>query len=78
MKNDTWNILGITANRYNQAVITIFNRWGDEIYKTYGGNRFEPWDGTKDGDQLPVGTYYYVINLAGQDDPITGPVTIIR
>ena len=36
MKNDTWNILGITANRYDQAIITIYNRWGEEVYKTYG------------------------------------------
>ena len=78
MKNDKWNILGITANRYDQAVITIYNRWGEEVYKTYGGSQFTPWDGTKDGNELPVGTYYYIIDLANQDEPITGPVTIIR
>ena len=39
---------------------------------------FTPWDGTKDGNELPVGTYYYIIDLADQDEPITGPVTIIR
>ncbi len=78
MKNDTWNILGITANRYDQAIITIYNRWGEEVYKTYGGSQFTPWDGTKDGNELPVGTYYYIIDLADQDEPITGPVTIIR
>ena len=53
-------------------------RWGEELYKTFGGTRFEPWDGTKDGEELPVGTYYYIIDLANQDEPITGPVTIIR
>ena len=78
MKNDKWNILGITANRYDQAVITIYNRWGEEVYKTYGGSQFTPWDGTKDGNELPVGTYYYIIDLASEDEPITGPVTIIR
>ena len=78
MKNDTWNILGITANRYDQAIITIYNRWGEEIYKTYGGSQFNPWDGTKDGSKLPIGTYYYIIDLADQDESITGPVTIIR
>ena len=89
-KKDGWSPKFIKKAREMRKVISILRRVKatnnnkrrerlvNEIYKTYGGNRFEPWDGTKDGDQLPVGTYYYVINLAGQDEPITGPVTIIR
>jgi len=42
------------------------------------------WDGrTKGGNELPVGTYYYVLKYnapseSGKWDPITGSVTIIR
>ena len=78
MKNDTWNILGITSSRYSQATIKIFNRWGDEVFQTKGGSQYVAWDGTKDGNELPIGTYYYIIDLANEDEPLTGPITIIR
>ena len=46
----------------------------------YKGGKWEPWDGTyyNDGKELPVGTYYYIIDLNTGDAPQTGPVTIIR
>ena len=74
--NDVWNILGITS--YSQATVKVFNRWGSMVYETVGGLSYQPWDGTKDGEPLPVGTYYYVIDLNNGDDPQTGPITILR
>jgi gliding motility-associated-like protein len=48
--------------------VKIFNRWGAEIYtmKNYQNN----WDGFSDksftsSDQLPSGTYYYIIEING-------------
>ena len=35
-------------------------------------------DGTNNGKELPVGTYYYIIDLKTEDEPQTGPITIIR
>ena len=68
--------LGITS--YNQATVKVFNRWGSIVYETVGGLSYQPWDGTKDGEPLPVGTYYYVIDLNNGDNPQTGPITILR
>jgi len=73
--NDTWTILRI--ENFDSALITVFDRWGQEVYKTIG--YASPWDGTNDGTRLPTGTYYYVIELNSLDveaEPIVGYVFI--
>ena len=37
----------------------IFNQWGDKIYVKKGGYNAN-WDGTHNGNPLPVATYYYI------------------
>ncbi|GGI28633.1 hypothetical protein GCM10008119_33620 [Pedobacter mendelii] len=54
-KNDTFEIVGIEA--YDNAAITIYNRWGNEVYKN--PNYKNNWDGYG----LNEGTYYYLIRL---------------
>ena len=74
--NDVWNILDIAS--YPNAVVQVFNRWGALVHETLGGLDYAPWDGTRNGKELPVGTYYYIIDLKTDDDPQSGPITIIR
>ena len=74
--NDVWNVLDIAS--YPQAVIKVFNRWGSLVHETLGGIDYAAWDGTKDGKELSVGTYYYIIDLNNGDEPQSGPITIIR
>ena len=74
--NDTWKIPGIKA--YPDALIQVFNRWGALVYEASGGSDYVAWDGTSDGKELPVGTYYYIIDLKTGEDLQTGPITIIR
>ena len=46
--------------------VQIFNRLGTLIYEQ--NNYTNQWKGqTNDGDELPTGTYFYVIDLAGKD-----------
>jgi gliding motility-associated-like protein len=64
---------------YPNAVVQIFNRWGNLIFESPSGYT-TPWNGKYQGKDLPVGTYYYVIDLK---DPaikrlVTGPVTILK
>lgn len=74
--NDVWEI-DIIAERFPNAELTIFNRWGEELYRSVGYGK--PWDGTYNGKNLPVGTYYFVLDLKDNAyENITGPITIMR
>ncbi|WP_340066491.1 reprolysin-like metallopeptidase [Ascidiimonas aurantiaca] len=59
--NDTWTIINI--DRHPNAVITVFNRLGNEVFRTTGYNN--DWNGVyKDrSERLPAGSYYYQIDL---------------
>lgn len=74
--NDTWTPIDITE--YDNALVQVFNRWGGLVFESIGGEQYTPWDGTNNGEELVVGTYYYIIDLNTGDEPQTGPVTIIR
>ncbi|MEM7041023.1 MAG: gliding motility-associated C-terminal domain-containing protein, partial [Bacteroidota bacterium] len=43
--------------------VTVFNRWGNVVYKTdgYANN----WDGRnwKSNDNVPDGTYFYILKV---------------
>ena len=74
--NDTWTPLDIAS--YENALVQVFNRWGGLVFESKGGQNYQAWDGTNDGEELTVGTYYYIIDLNTGDEPQTGPITIIR
>jgi gliding motility-associated-like protein/uncharacterized repeat protein (TIGR01451 family) len=54
-KNDEFVIVGL--EEFNSAELTIFNRWGNEVY--HNGNYRNTWT----GEGLNEGTYYYLIRL---------------
>ncbi|MEK7226288.1 MAG: gliding motility-associated C-terminal domain-containing protein, partial [Bacteroidota bacterium] len=75
-KNDTWNIPGLAL--YPDAVVTVFNRWGEKIYqsKNYISN---PWNGKYKGLLQPHDVFVYIIQL--NDDKkqmLKGTVVIIQ
>lgn len=72
--NDLWTISGLEA--YIDADVNVYNRLGKLLYHSVGYSK--PWDGTYNGQQLPVGTYYYVIRLNVNGQVLSGSVTIIR
>ncbi|GAB4248432.1 MAG: hypothetical protein Kow0079_00510 [Vicingaceae bacterium] len=74
-KNDTWVIDFI--DQFPNHVVEIYNRWGELLY--HSEDYKNDWDGTYNGKPLPVGTYYYVIDLhVDEIEPYTGPITILR
>ncbi|MFD2100614.1 gliding motility-associated C-terminal domain-containing protein [Flagellimonas iocasae] len=63
-------------SRYPGNELQVYNRWGTVVYQKRGYNN--DWDGTPNGraivqkeDQLPVGTYYYVLDLGDGSEPKT-------
>ena len=81
--NDRWEIKGISA--YPNNSVTIFNRWGNAVYRTQGyDNQQNVWDGMANqglivgGGQLPEGTYFYVVDLGPEEGPQSGYVVLMR
>ena len=72
--NDYWYVEDI--DKFTGRVVQIYNRWGHLIFEEACDP--ECWDGTIDGKDAPVGTYYYIIDLGNGDEPFTGTVTIVR
>jgi gliding motility-associated-like protein len=75
--HDSWEIKNIYL--FPDADIQVFDRWGRIVYRSDGGYEND-WYGTGlNGNELPVDTYYYIIDLKVDGfDPISGTVTIIR
>jgi len=74
--NDTW-ILDF-ASIFPDIEVLVFSRWGEPLFRSVGYHT--PWDGKYDGKPVPMGTYYYVVDLHDDRFPeaITGPLTIIQ
>ena len=67
--NDTWTIRGDLSENYPNNQIRIFNRWGVSVYETKGYQN--DWNGSNynssgsTSSNLPVGTYFYLLDLNG-------------
>ena len=72
--NDSWNISGLEF--YPQSSLKIFNRYGQIVFqsKPYANG----WNGTFNGTQLPIGSYYYIIDRGMGLDVLSGTILLIR
>lgn len=62
---------------YPNCTVMLFNRWGSVVYESTG--YADPWDGTHNGEPLPMGTYFYNIHLNdGFATELKGDISIIR
>ncbi len=75
-KNDVWQIDFIY--QFPDCVVEVYNRWGEQLF--YSKGYAVPFNGQYKGKDLPVGTYYYIINLNHPAYPnaYTSPLTIFR
>lgn len=72
--NDLWLIQYL--EEYTECHTQIFTRAGQKVFESRG--IYKPWDGTFKGKELPMDTYYYIIEPGSGRDPFTGFVTIIK
>lgn len=63
----------------SQNRVMIFNRWGDVVFDIENYNNIDRvFTGlSKNGSELPSGTYFYKIELSG-NKPLTGFITLMR
>lgn len=66
----------LQQGKYPENELIIFNQWGDEVFRERPYNN--DWKGTYNGENLPDGTYFYVLDLGTGDKPLTGYLVIQR
>uniref|UniRef100_UPI0025E178AB T9SS type B sorting domain-containing protein n=1 Tax=Algoriphagus sp. TaxID=1872435 RepID=UPI0025E178AB len=72
--NDTW---GVPALRYYQGVrISIMEIGGNRVF--YTENPDIRWDGTFEGKELPVGAYFWIIEVAETGEVRRGVLNLLR
>jgi gliding motility-associated-like protein len=67
----------LDGQEYMNSQLLVFNRWGDEVYRSpvpYPND----WGGTFNGAELPVDTYFYILDLGDGSDPQSGFLLIQR
>jgi len=78
--NDTWQIFNIRF--YPDNEVFIFDRWGQRVYHKVGYDNSDGWDAKYIGANLPVSTYYYLLEITpengGDDIIMRGPISIFR
>lgn len=72
--NEYFNIRN--AELYTDCELVVYNRWGNEVYRS--ASYQNDWDGTYKGEELPEGSYYYMLKCAGTDKVYDGSVSILR
>lgn len=69
----------IQGNNIIDFEITLFNRWGKKLF--YSNDITNSWDGSFDGQIVPIGIYSYVLKAYGKDGQFvtkTGNVNVIK
>lgn len=79
--NDKFELVGIEA--YAENEIIIFNRWGSEVYRKKG--YANDWDGKASNamgiiteEELPAGSYFYILKLGPGFETLKGHVYLQR
>ncbi len=78
-KSDLFKISGIED--YPNFKLNIVDRWGNEVYNYSNNGRINPiwWDGTRKGNPVPAGVYFYTLDFnEGSTKPIRNFIELIR
>lgn len=74
-QNDIWQIDNLPINVAYQ--VKVFDKTGEIIFESndYAVNT---WNGTKNNQELPNGTYYYIITFVEGNESKSGYITLIK
>ena len=80
--NDVNAALRIFGAHYTNFEITIFSRWGEVIFNSKDPKH--AWDGIYKNENMPIGTYPWIVTYEGDSEEYKGPykkvgdVTVVR
>ncbi|RMF32192.1 MAG: gliding motility-associated C-terminal domain-containing protein, partial [Bacteroidetes bacterium] len=66
----------LDSGAFPNSRLSIFNQWGDEVFRAQPYRN--DWRGTHDGEDLPPGTYFYILDLGNGEAPTSGFLIIQR
>ena len=72
--HDIWDIPAL--HKYPTVKLKVFDRNGHLIYSC--NDNFKGWDGKYNGQDVPIGTYWYMIDRGFHLPVLSGSVTLIR
>ncbi|MFD2036956.1 MBG domain-containing protein [Belliella marina] len=72
--NDTWGVPDLKY--YVGGRVQVFDKGGERLFYTESPE--ERWDGTHNGKQMPVGTYYWVLESRETGEIRRGVLTILK
>jgi gliding motility-associated-like protein len=72
--NDYWTVK--LLEQFPNAVVQIFNRNGNKVFEAKGPGL--KWNGTSNGNELPAGVYYYVLDLKDGSQPVNGWINLVK
>ena len=74
--NDAFIVPCLSTGNYPQNSVSIYNQWGDEVF--HASPYQNDWQGTYDGQDLPAGTYYFVVKYNTDQPPASGFLVLER
>ena len=74
--NDSWVIKNIRT-LYPEHRVRIFTAQGNILYDS-GTGGYIPWEGRYKDEDVPSGTYFFIIDFGNGNDAVKGSLTIIR
>jgi len=72
--NDVFYIQGLQV--YPENELKVFNRWGNLVFSQRGYKNL--WSGDWNNEELPDGTYFYILTLEEGTEPMKGYLQINR
>ena len=72
--NDMFHIQGLQV--YPENELQVFNRWGNLVFSQKGYKNL--WSGDWNNEELPDGTYFYILTLEEGTEPMKGYLQINR
>jgi gliding motility-associated-like protein len=63
--------------QYSNSQLVIINRWGDEVFRS-ARPYLNDWQGRYNGEDLPVGTYFYILDFGNGEEPVSSFFMIQR